>query len=54
MTKARRITPERLQEAWDVGILTATRAQQLGLVDGVLVPEELDAKLEALVPGATL
>ncbi|HYO52923.1 signal peptide peptidase SppA [Archangium sp.] len=53
VTAARRITPERLREAWSVGILTATRARELGLVDGVLLPEELDTKLKALVPGAT-
>ncbi|WP_434381715.1 signal peptide peptidase SppA [Melittangium boletus] len=52
VTKARRITPERLREAWGAGILTARRAQEFGLVDGVLMPEDFDAKLEALVPGA--
>ena len=53
VTKARRITPERLREAWASGILTATRAKDLGLVDGVLLPEELDDKLKKLVPGAS-
>lgn len=53
VTQARRITPERLREAWSVGILTSNRAKELGLVDGVLLPEELDAKLRALVPGAS-
>ncbi|HYO70455.1 MAG TPA: signal peptide peptidase SppA [Archangium sp.] len=53
VTKARRITPERLREAWSAGILTATRARDLGLVDGVLLPEELEDKLKKLVPGAS-
>ncbi|OJH39404.1 signal peptide peptidase SppA [Cystobacter ferrugineus] len=52
VTKARRLTPERLREAWSEGILTANRAKELGLVDGVLTPEEFDTRLEALVPGA--
>jgi protease-4 len=52
VTKARRITPERFQEAWSTGMLTARKAQELGLVDGVLLPEELDDKLKKLVPGA--
>jgi protease-4 len=52
VTKARRLTPERLREAWAEGILTARRAQELGLVDRVLSPEEFDTRLEALVPGA--
>ncbi|MFY0569473.1 signal peptide peptidase SppA [Archangium lansingense] len=53
VTKARRITPERLREAWGAGILTAQRATELGLVDGVLLPEELEDKLKKLVPGAS-
>ncbi|KFA92461.1 signal peptide peptidase SppA [Archangium violaceum] len=53
VTKARRITPERLREAWGAGILTATQARELGLVDGVLLPEELEDKLKKLVPGAS-
>ena len=53
VTKARRMTPERLREAWSAGILTAARAHELGLVDGVLLPEDFDAKLRALVPGAS-
>ncbi|PTL80455.1 signal peptide peptidase SppA [Vitiosangium sp. GDMCC 1.1324] len=52
VTTARHITPERLREAWTAGILTAVRAKELGLVDGVLLPEELDSKLKTLVPGA--
>ncbi|HEX5748443.1 MAG TPA: signal peptide peptidase SppA [Archangium sp.] len=52
VTKARRITPERLREAWGAGILTATRARDFGLVDGVLLPEELEDKLKKLMPGA--
>lgn len=52
VAKARDLSRERLREAWAAGILTAARARELGLVDGVLLPEELDAKLEALAPGA--
>ncbi len=52
VAKTRNISRERLREAWTAGILTAARAKELGLVDGVLLPEELDAKLGALAPGA--
>lgn len=48
----RRFPVERLREAWTAGILTATRAQALGLVDGVLRPEELDKKVSEWLPGA--
>lgn len=53
VTKARRITPERLREAWSHGILTSAQAQKLGLLDGVMLPEQLEDKLKALVPGAS-
>ncbi len=53
VAKARNVPVERLREAWASGILTAARAQELKLVDGVLLPEELDKKLESLVPGAS-
>ena len=52
VAKTRNVARERLREAWSTGILTAARAQELGLVNGVLLPEELNAKLEALAPGA--
>jgi protease-4 len=52
VAKTRNVTRERLREAWSTGILTAARAKELGLVNGLLLPEELDAKLEALAPGA--
>jgi protease IV len=53
VTRARHITPERLREAWGAGLLSAARAKEFGLVDGVLLPEELDTRLQALVPGAS-
>lgn len=49
----RKVPVERLREAWTAGILTARRAQALGLVDGVLHAEELDKKVAEFVPGAT-
>jgi protease-4 len=52
VAKTRNIPAERLRESWSTGILTAARAKELGLINGVLLPEELDAKLEALSPGA--
>jgi protease-4 len=52
VAKARNLPVERLREAWASGLLTAHRAKELGLVDGLMLPEELDKKLEALAPGA--
>jgi protease-4 len=52
VTAARKLPPERLQEAWKSGLLTAPVAQKLGLIDGVLGPEELDKKVAEWLPGA--
>lgn len=49
----RKVPVERLREAWTAGIITAKRAQALGLVDGVLHPEELDKKVSEWIPGAS-
>ncbi|MBF5044885.1 signal peptide peptidase SppA [Aggregicoccus sp. 17bor-14] len=48
---ARKLPPGRLQQAYASGLVTARQAKELGLVDGVLVPEELDRKAAELVPG---
>jgi protease-4 len=53
VVEGRKIPVERLREAWTAGLLTAKRAQALGLVDGVLNPEELDKKVSEWIPGAT-
>ncbi|MFP2932506.1 signal peptide peptidase SppA [Pyxidicoccus sp. 3LG] len=47
----RRQPPERLRELWATGIAIPKRALELGLVDGVILPSELDAKVHELVPG---
>ncbi len=49
---ARKVPVERVREAWALGLLSAAKAQALGLVDGVLPQEELEGKLQALMPGA--
>jgi protease-4 len=53
VTTARKLPVERLQEAWTAGLLTAPNAQKLGLIDGVLGPEELDKKVAEWLPGAS-
>jgi protease-4 len=52
VTAARKVPAERLTEAWTQGLLTAPSAQKLGLIDGVLLPEELDQKVAEWFPGA--
>ena len=52
VTAARKLPVERLRQAYAAGLVTARRAQELGLIDGVLVPEELDEKVAERVPGA--
>jgi protease-4 len=54
VTQARALPPERLHEAWAVGLIPARKAQELGLVDGILPrQEDLEAKLRELGVSAT-
>jgi protease IV len=50
VAQARQLSVERVRETWAHGILTASRAAALGLLNGVLYPEELNTKLEELAP----
>ena len=50
--EARHLTPERWQAALDEGLKPARREKQLGTIDDVLTPSELDEVLRKEVPGA--
>lgn len=50
VAESRKLPPERLRELWATGLATAKRAHELGLLDGVILPSELDAKVRELVP----
>ncbi|HZI10363.1 MAG TPA: signal peptide peptidase SppA, partial [Myxococcus sp.] len=52
VAEGRKLPPERLRELWAAGLPTAQRAKELGMLDGVILPGELDAKVTELVPGA--
>jgi protease-4 len=53
VTAGRKLPPGRLREAWAVGLIPAKRAQELGLVDGILMDQtELEKKVRELAPGA--
>ncbi|XXF75999.1 signal peptide peptidase SppA [Myxococcaceae bacterium GXIMD 01537] len=49
----RKVPVERLREAWSDGLVTARRAQALGLVDRVVSPAELDKEVDKWLPGAS-
>lgn len=50
----RKLSPQQLEAAIATGVQTAPRAKELGLIDEVVTPHELEDKLEQLVPGASL
>jgi protease IV len=53
VTSGRRLPPGRLREAWAVGLIPVKRAQELGLIDGILQDQaELEQKVRELAPGA--
>ncbi|RKG93965.1 signal peptide peptidase SppA [Corallococcus sp. CA053C] len=47
----RKLSPEKLRQAWTGGILSSRRAQQAGLLDGVVSATELDARVSEWFPG---
>lgn len=51
--QARHLTPEQFRAALAEGFIPPRRAVQLGLVDQVMIPSELDQKIEAIAPGVS-
>jgi protease IV len=47
----RKLTPAKLREAWEAGILSSRRAQAAGLIDGVVSATDLDASVAEWFPG---
>ncbi len=52
VSKSRNLPPEKVRAALDEGIKTSRRARELMLVDEVITPDQLESKLDELVPGA--
>jgi protease-4 len=54
VTRVRKLPAGRMRELWSVGLVRAQKAQELGIVDGVLaLQSDLEQKVRELVPGAT-
>lgn len=54
VTLMRKLPEGRLREVWSVGLVPAKKAQEFGLLDGILKDQsELEQKVYNLVPGAT-
>jgi protease-4 len=54
VTLMRKLPADRMREVWSVGLIPARKAQELGLLDGILQSQtELEQKVYNLVPGAT-
>ncbi|HZA13730.1 MAG TPA: signal peptide peptidase SppA, partial [Myxococcaceae bacterium] len=51
IAEARKLTPAQVQAAMREGLFTPKRAQELGLIDGIVDPAAVDETLEALMPG---
>jgi protease-4 len=54
VTRGRKLPAGRLREVWAVGLVPARKAQELGLVDGLLpLQTDLEKKVRELAPGAS-
>lgn len=53
VTQGRKLPVERLHDAWATGLVTSKRAKELGLIDDVLSPSDLDKKVADWVPDAS-
>ncbi|QSQ18645.1 signal peptide peptidase SppA [Pyxidicoccus parkwayensis] len=52
VAESRKQPPERLHQLWATGLATAKQAQELGFLDGIILPTELDKKVRELLPDA--
>jgi protease-4 len=52
LAQTRQLSQEKVRAAWKEGVVTPQRAKELGLIDDIVGSEELNTKLEELVPGA--
>jgi protease-4 len=54
VTTSRKLPPGRLREAWAVGLIHSRKAQELGMLDGIIQNQkELEQKVRELAPGAS-
>ncbi len=51
IAEMRKLTPEQVKSALDLGLLTPGEAVSRKLVDGVISPKELEEKVKAVIPG---
>ncbi|NTX64731.1 signal peptide peptidase SppA [Myxococcus sp. CA051A] len=52
VTESRKVPVEKLRELWAAGLPTPKRAQELGFVDAIIHPAELDGKVREMAPRA--
>jgi protease-4 len=49
---SRHLSKQKVETAWKEGLTTPARAKELGLIDGILDPQDLSKTLDELIPGA--
>jgi protease-4 len=52
LASTRQITPEKIRAVWSEALVTPAKAKELGLIDDIIVPAEIEARVSQLAPGA--
>ncbi len=52
LASTRQITPEKIRAMWSEAMVTPAKAKELGFIDDIIVPAEIEARVMELSPGA--
>jgi protease-4 len=52
LSATRQITPAKIRSVWSEGLVTPAKAKDLGLIDDIITPEEIEARVRQLAPGS--
>ncbi|HYR56364.1 MAG TPA: signal peptide peptidase SppA [Myxococcaceae bacterium] len=51
LSSTRQISPAKIKAVWSEGLVTPAKAKDLGLIDDIIMPEEIESRVRDLGPG---
>ncbi len=51
LSSTRQISPAKIKAVWSEGLVTPAKAKELGLIDDIIMPEEIESRVRDLAPG---
>ena len=51
LSSTRQISPAKIKAVWSEGLVTPAKAKDLGLIDDIIMPEEIESRVRDLAPG---